>query len=150
MRLGDARFMASGSLGEDGRLDAEIDGHRLVAWWFADGDWRWLQAEGRRHRIRAIGPFGRPPQRKGEVSTAGGIILAPMPGRIVKVLVEAGAKVTAGQPIILLEAMKMEHTLAAPQDGVVAPMSHRAGDLVTEGAELARIDAPRIDTGTGG
>jgi 3-methylcrotonyl-CoA carboxylase alpha subunit len=140
MRLGDARFMANGSLGEDGRLDAEIDGHRLIAWWFADGDWRWLQAEGRRHRIRAIGPFGRPPQRKGEVSTAGGIILAPMPGRIVKVLVEAGAKVSTGQPIFLLEAMKMEHTLAAPQDGVVALMSHRAGDLVAEGAELARID----------
>jgi 3-methylcrotonyl-CoA carboxylase alpha subunit len=37
--------------------------------------------------------------------------------------------------------MKMEHTLAAPQDGVVAPLAHRVGDLVAEGAELARIDA---------
>ena len=140
MRLGDERLLASGSLSEDGRLEAEIDGHRLVAWWFADGDWRWLQSEGRRHRIRFIGPFGRPPQRKGEAAATGGIILAPMPGRIVKVLVETGAKVLAGQPVILLEAMKMEHSLAAPLDGTVAVLSHRAGDLVVEGAELARID----------
>ncbi len=141
VHTGDSSLLAQGSLGENGRLEAEIDGRRLVAWWFADGDWRWLQTEGRRHRLRFVGPFGRPPQRKGEQLAASGLILAPMPGRIVKLLVAAGARVSAGQPVMLLEAMKMEHTLAAPQDGVVAPLTHRVGDLVAEGAELARIDA---------
>jgi 3-methylcrotonyl-CoA carboxylase alpha subunit len=59
-----------------------------------------------------------------------------MPGKVVQVLTEAGAAVTKGTPLIVLEAMKMEHTIAAPVDGTVEAVHYAAGDLVEDGAEL--------------
>lgn len=53
---------------------------------------------------------------------------------------EAGAAVSRGQPILVLEAMKMEHTVRAPADGVVAALRYAAGDLVEEGAELCDFE----------
>ena len=55
--------------------------------------------------------------------------------------VKAGAKVKKGEPLIVLEAMKMEHTLIAPFDGVVAELKSRSGDQVSEGALLAKLEA---------
>jgi propionyl-CoA carboxylase alpha chain/3-methylcrotonyl-CoA carboxylase alpha subunit len=63
-----------------------------------------------------------------------------MPGRIVSIGAEAGGKVIKGQAIITLEAMKMEHALTAPFDGVLAELSAKAGDQVSEGVVLARIE----------
>ncbi|MGZ8362958.1 MAG: biotin/lipoyl-containing protein [Caulobacteraceae bacterium] len=63
-----------------------------------------------------------------------------MPGKIVAVAVEAGAKVAKGAPLVTLEAMKMEHALAAPFDGVVAELKVKAGDQVSEGALLVRLE----------
>ena len=68
-------------------------------------------------------------------------IAAPMPGKVLQVLVQAGAKVTKGTPLVLLEAMKMEHTIAAPHDGRVAEIHFKAGEQVAEGAELLRLEA---------
>ncbi len=64
-----------------------------------------------------------------------------MPGKVVQVLVEAGASVTRGQALMVLEAMKMEHTIAAPADGIVKQVKFRAGDQVAEGAELIAFEA---------
>ena len=64
-----------------------------------------------------------------------------MPGKIVALLVAAGDKVAKGQPLLTLEAMKMEHTLTAPFDGVVSDLSVAAGDQVSEGVALARLHA---------
>ena len=69
-----------------------------------------------------------------------GALLAPMPGRIVSVDVAEGTAVTAGQKLVVLEAMKMEQALVAPFDGVVAELRATAGAQVTEGALLARIE----------
>jgi 3-methylcrotonyl-CoA carboxylase alpha subunit len=69
-----------------------------------------------------------------------GAVIAPMPGRIVSVDVAAGDAVSAGQKLLVLEAMKMEQALAAPFDGVVADLKAVAGAQVTEGTILARID----------
>jgi acetyl/propionyl-CoA carboxylase alpha subunit len=69
-----------------------------------------------------------------------GQLLSPMPGRIVSVGAEAGAKVVKGQAIVTLEAMKMEHALVAPFDGTLAELSAKPGDQVSEGVVLARID----------
>ncbi|MEW9855302.1 acetyl/propionyl/methylcrotonyl-CoA carboxylase subunit alpha [Novosphingobium sp. M1R2S20] len=69
-----------------------------------------------------------------------GAILAPMPGKVISVDVEAGQTVTAGQKLLTLEAMKMEHTLTAPFDGVVAELSASAGQQVQVEALLARIE----------
>ena len=72
---------------------------------------------------------------------ADGAILAPMPGRVIAVEVETGARVVRGQKLLVLEAMKMEHALTAPFDGTLAALHATTGAQVTEGALLARIDA---------
>jgi 3-methylcrotonyl-CoA carboxylase alpha subunit len=77
----------------------------------------------------------------GELAVADGAILSPMPGKIVSVAAKAGAKLKKGDPILVLEAMKMEHTLTAPFDGRVAELKARVGEQVGEGAVLAKIEA---------
>ncbi len=67
-------------------------------------------------------------------------IRSPMPGKIVSVAAKAGASVKKGDPILTLEAMKMEHVLTAPFDGVVAELKAKAGDQVSEGVVLARLE----------
>ncbi len=71
---------------------------------------------------------------------AAGSLLAPMPGTVVRVAVAAGDKVEAGAPVVILEAMKMEHVVTAPAAGVVAEVAVQAGQTVDAGAELARVD----------
>ncbi|HEY0200581.1 MAG TPA: acetyl/propionyl/methylcrotonyl-CoA carboxylase subunit alpha [Burkholderiaceae bacterium] len=71
----------------------------------------------------------------------GGRLTAPMPGKVVSFAVKAGDKVAKGQPLAVMEAMKMEHTIAAPADGVVQELLYAPGDQVTEGAELLRLAA---------
>jgi 3-methylcrotonyl-CoA carboxylase alpha subunit len=59
-----------------------------------------------------------------------------MPGKIVAFLVQAGQKVEKGAPLLIMEAMKMEHTIAAPADGVVDELLFATGDQVSDGAQL--------------
>jgi len=69
-----------------------------------------------------------------------GSLAAPMPGKIIQVMIAAGAKVTKGQPLLILEAMKMEHTITAPADGVVKEVHFAPGEQVLEGAELITLE----------
>lgn len=69
-----------------------------------------------------------------------GAILSPMPGRIIAVDVTAGQSVTKGQRLVTLEAMKMEHSLTAPFDGVVADLTATPEAQVPEGTLLVRIE----------
>jgi 3-methylcrotonyl-CoA carboxylase alpha subunit len=62
-----------------------------------------------------------------------------MPGKVVSFAVKAGDVVKSGQPLAVLEAMKMEHTIAAPADGVVTELMYAPGDQVAEGAELLKL-----------
>ncbi|WP_404338423.1 acetyl/propionyl/methylcrotonyl-CoA carboxylase subunit alpha [Sphingomonas sp. MMS12-HWE2-04] len=82
--------------------------------------------------------------RFADVSRAGtagdGAILAPMPGRVTAVEIAAGNAVTKGQRLVTLEAMKMEHGLTAPFDGIVAQLNAEPGAQVTEGTLLVRIE----------
>ncbi|HEX4857332.1 MAG TPA: biotin/lipoyl-containing protein, partial [Limnobacter sp.] len=66
-------------------------------------------------------------------------VAAPMPGRVFAVFVKVGDRVTKGQPLIGLEAMKMEHTLNSPCDGVIQAIPHPVGEQVTEGTELVHF-----------
>ncbi len=70
----------------------------------------------------------------------GGRLTAPMPGKVVSFSVKAGDKVHKGQALAVMEAMKMEHTIAAPADGVVGELLFAPGDQVTEGSELLRME----------
>jgi 3-methylcrotonyl-CoA carboxylase alpha subunit len=88
------------------------------------------------HRVLAL----QSAQTAPEPDTAAGTLAAPMPGKVLQVLVQAGAKVAKGEPLVILEAMKMEHTIAAPHDGTVAEIHFKAGEQVTEGALLLRLE----------
>lgn len=76
----------------------------------------------------------------GGASASDGAIISPMPGRIIAVAVAAGEQVTKGQKLLTLEAMKMEHSLVAPFDGMVAELNASEGGQVSEGALLTKIE----------
>lgn len=75
-------------------------------------------------------------------SASDGALRAPMPGKIVAAPVKAGDAVVKGQPVVVLEAMKMEHALTAPFDGIVGEIGVAVGDQVTADAVLAVVEAP--------
>ncbi|MDZ4356259.1 MAG: acetyl/propionyl/methylcrotonyl-CoA carboxylase subunit alpha [Variovorax sp.] len=75
----------------------------------------------------------------GEAAAEGGRLTAPMPGKVVSFSVKAGDVVKKGQALAVMEAMKMEHTIAAPADGTVAELLYAPGDQVNEGAELLKL-----------
>ena len=77
----------------------------------------------------------------GDHAAEGGRLTAPMPGKVVSFAVKAGDKVSKGQALAVMEAMKMEHTIAAPADGTVAELLYAPGDQVAEGAELLKLAA---------
>ena len=75
-----------------------------------------------------------------DVALTAGSLVAPMPGRITKLLVKVGDVVTAGQPLIVLEAMKMEHSVRAPEDGTVSAINYAVGELCEGSAVLAIVE----------
>jgi 3-methylcrotonyl-CoA carboxylase alpha subunit len=88
--------------------------------------------------------FNVPRPDFGDAGGAGGGgsgVRAPMPGKVVKVLVEEGTSVTAGTPLMVLEAMKMEHVMEAPSDGVVAKVMAGTGDYCDDGATLVTFES---------
>ncbi len=93
-------------------------------------------ADGRRYSLDLIDPLAG-----GDADQEGGAtIVAPMPGLVQSVFTQVGASVAKGDPLLVLEAMKMEHTLSAPRDGVVAEISVAAGDQVTDGSLLLALE----------
>jgi 3-methylcrotonyl-CoA carboxylase alpha subunit len=119
----------------DQRLVLEFDGAALPATVIADGDERNVFANGIRRKLLVVDPLAH----AAEVEAHGGRLTAPMSGAIVAVMVRAGDKVVRGAPLIVLEAMKMEHTIVAPADGVVASVNFSVGDRVAEGADLVDL-----------
>ena len=99
----------------------------------------------RLHLFTADGPrlfeVVDPLAHAGEDAADGGRLTAPMPGKVVALLVAAGARVARGTPLLVMEAMKMEHTIAAPADGTVTGLLYAVGDQVAEGAQLIGFDA---------
>ena len=87
--------------------------------------------------LEALPRFGDP-----DSAVAHGSLLAPMPGSVLRVGAAVGDTVTAGQPLVWLEAMKMEHTVTAPSDGVLAELNVETGQQVDVGAILARVESP--------
>ncbi len=130
-------FGASGTLAPDGTLAAILDVHRVRAFWVRSGEEILVFAGAKAaHRFRLAGPVAGLERR----DVPPGRLAAPMPGRISALLVAPGARVEANQPVLVLEAMKMEHMLRAPNDGILKEFKFQLGDHVTEGAELATIE----------
>ncbi|MGH2703846.1 MAG: acetyl/propionyl/methylcrotonyl-CoA carboxylase subunit alpha [Actinomycetota bacterium] len=109
-----------------------------------------VEVEGRKFEVVVVrrdpGVRGRPrpprSDRRALAGVEGEIITAPMQGTIVKTLREEGATVAAGEPILVLEAMKMENLLVCHRDGVLTELRVRPGDAVNAGAELAVVGPP--------
>ena len=134
---GSRPLMARGEFGADGTLDADLDGVRLSAVWVRRGNEITLFHGGVGHRLSLVDPLADASAE----DAPGGRLIAPMPGKVIAVLTEAGAKVPCGRPLIVLEAMKMEHTLRAPGDGTVKRVRYAVGDLIEEGVELIEFEA---------
>jgi 3-methylcrotonyl-CoA carboxylase alpha subunit len=138
LEIGEQQVVASAEQRADATLSIVLDGvrrhitvldHDLETAVFLDGEsWRLVE-------IDPLVP------RAGE-DPAAGRLTAPMPGRVTHLMVEPGSRVRRGEPLMIIEAMKMEHTVAAPADGVVTAVRFVVGDLVEEGAELIALAAP--------
>jgi len=116
--------------------DVALDGRRYVLTVYATGE-----------RISIFSPDGSavldefdPIAHAADGASEGGRLTAPMPGKVIAFLAKAGDVVTQGQPLAVMEAMKMEHTITAPRDGTVAELLYAVGDQVGEGGELLRLD----------
>ncbi|WP_280191316.1 acetyl/propionyl/methylcrotonyl-CoA carboxylase subunit alpha [Delftia sp. PS-11] len=127
----------SWQLREDGVLDLQFAGQRLRAQVHVLGE----QCHVFTPQGAAILGLADPLAHAGDAQSEGGRLTAPMPGKVVSFAVKAGDKVAKGQPLAVMEAMKMEHTIAAPGDGVVSELLYAPGDQVAEGAELLRLQA---------
>jgi 3-methylcrotonyl-CoA carboxylase alpha subunit len=128
---------AAATLQEHGALRARIGERRLHAAVIVAGERRHVFLEGR------AWPFVRvdPSRGTSRADDAGGRLTAPMPGKVIALLAAPGARVEPGTPLLVLEAMKMEHTIKAPRAGVVKAFHFDAGDQVSEGAELVELEA---------
>ena len=129
------RYETRGDRGPDGRLAVVLDGARRTVRVLGGGGVMAVFFEGQSWIFDEVDPLSPPASADG----AAGGLTAPMPGRGVQVLVKAGDAVRQGQPMMVVEAMKMEHTIAAPRDGSVAAVHFAPGDLVEEGAELIAL-----------
>ncbi|MDB5953371.1 MAG: 3-methylcrotonyl-CoA carboxylase, partial [Massilia sp.] len=85
--------------------------------------------------------YNDPMAHAGEAEAVGGRLTAPMPGKVVAVLASKGQQVKKGDPLVIMEAMKMEHTIAAPSDGLVEEILYEVGDQVADGAPLLAFAA---------
>ncbi|MEV4326061.1 acetyl/propionyl/methylcrotonyl-CoA carboxylase subunit alpha [Microbispora rosea] len=98
----------------------------------------WLAEGGRAWPVTRHEP-GDPKDRQGGTLAGDGVVRSPMPGTVLLVKAAEGDRVTAGQPLVVVEAMKMEHTLTAPADGVLAELRARPGQTVELDAVVARV-----------
>ncbi|RQP23093.1 acetyl/propionyl/methylcrotonyl-CoA carboxylase subunit alpha [Piscinibacter terrae] len=137
LHLGDRQWpLAIGSRG--GAVhDVTLGGARHVLTVYAVGE-----------RISIFSPDGSavvdefdPIAHAADGASEGGRLTAPMPGKVIAFLAKAGDAVKQGQPLAVMEAMKMEHTITAPRDGKVAELLYAVGDQVGEGGELLRLEA---------
>jgi len=120
-----------------GQFEFEFAGQRRTVDVYEEGDTAYVFAPEGASRITTIDRLAH----AGEAHAEGGRLTAPMPGKVVSFSVKAGDKVSRGQALAVMEAMKMEHTIAAPADGTVEELLYAPGDQVSEGAELLRIAA---------
>jgi 3-methylcrotonyl-CoA carboxylase alpha subunit len=118
-----------------GALRLRLDGHHFNATAVPEGNGWHVFSQGASRRLAL-----RQNAHDDDSEAVPGLLTAPMPGRIIKVMTQAGRKVAKGDPLLILEAMKMEHTITAPADGVVKELHYAAGEQVLEGAELIRLE----------
>ena len=121
----------------DDRLQINLDGRNVQADVVREGEWLHVFGQQGQRSLRHVDPMAH----AGHSEAEGGRLTAPMPGKIVALLVQKGASVAQGAPLLIMEAMKMEHTIAAPAAGTVEDLLYAVGDQVAEGAQLLEFKA---------
>ena len=117
-----------------GRLHLSLrDGRTCLAHAAKVGDVWWVHLDGRTYKWERIEPGSSGAEDEGG-------LVAPMPGKVLEVLVAQGDVVEAGTPLMVLEAMKMEHRIVAAADGSVVAVHYEAGDQVAQGAVLLDLE----------
>ncbi len=135
LELPNGQLEAHGELDSDGSLLATIDGHRCRARVIREGLELTLIVSGETRTLQLNDPlYGLL-----DLQAAEGSLIAPMPGKVIAIHIEAGSKVSAGDPLLTLEAMKMEHTINAPTTGEVTEIYFQVGEMVEDGAQLIAI-----------
>ena len=137
LTLGARSVAARGRLTGEGRVAVEFDGHRDEPTVVFAGDTMHVFLRGGAWKMEWLDPVDLSAQS----SSGHGGLLAPMPGRITALLVQTGVRVEKGAPLLILEAMKMEHKVSAPTAGVVKAYRCALDDQVAEGAELVDFEA---------
>jgi 3-methylcrotonyl-CoA carboxylase alpha subunit len=122
---------------DGGQLVIKLDGATVRGTVVRDGDKFHVFTGGAHYPL----DYNDPLAHAGEAEAEGGRLTAPMPGKIVAVLAEKGSTVEKGTPLLIMEAMKMEHTIAAPANGTVEDLLYAVGDQVAEGAQLLAFKA---------
>jgi 3-methylcrotonyl-CoA carboxylase alpha subunit len=135
LELPGGRVQVRGELRGGGELIADVGGARIRATVVRSLDELVVMMQGRAHRLML-----HDPDAAAERDVDAGRLTAPMPGKVVAVMVNAGAAVKKGAPLVVLEAMKMEHTITSPRDGKVAEVLFGVGALVSEGAQLLALE----------
>jgi 3-methylcrotonyl-CoA carboxylase alpha subunit len=135
MRVGEETIRAVGERRADGSLTVVLDGVRGLATVLDYGQETGVFLAGENWRLAEIDPLAA---REGDDPGAGRLT-APMPGKVTQLFVGAGDAVRRGEPLMIIEAMKMEHTVTAPIEGTVEAVRFAVGDLVEEGAELIAL-----------
>jgi 3-methylcrotonyl-CoA carboxylase alpha subunit len=138
--LGGPRVLASGEFGAHGEFLARLGERRVHAAVIVAGERRHVFFEGRTWPIVRVDPS----RAAGPGDELHGRLTAPMPGKVIALLAEAGAQVEKGAPLLVLEAMKMEHTIKAPRAGRVKGFNFEPGDQVSEGAELVELEVVAV------
>jgi len=115
-------------------------GERLKVWAHREGAQIWFHIHGETYVVTAEEGEGLSPTARGSRSTHPGKLLAPMPGKVTKVFATVGMPVTQGQPLLVMEAMKMEYTLSADGDGVVNEVNVESGQQVALGKLLISVE----------
>ncbi len=135
LELPGGEMLVRGEIDAEGELLADLGGARLKASVVRNGAERTILCQGSSHRLTLQDPYAC-----GEQESGGGRLTAPMPGKVIAFMVEAGAEVEQGTPLVILEAMKMEHTITAPKAGKVIALNFAVGSLVNDGAELIAFE----------
>jgi len=135
--VAEGRTLAATVATEGDSLAVTLDGVRTTASVIRIGEDRYVYAQGGMHRLRLTDPMAH----ADEDAAPEGHLAAPMSGTVVAVLVKVGDTVARGAPLLILEAMKMEHTITAPVAGTVNAVHYRERDQVREGAELIGVTA---------
>ncbi len=134
----DGRSVAArGELNARGMLRVELDGTRMDATVVAANEKRHVFLHGHAWPLANVDPL----HFSGEGGGAEGGLLAPMPGKVISLIAAEGASVAKGAPLLILEAMKMEHTINAPAAGTVKAFRFAVGDQVGDGDELVEFEA---------